>query len=209
MLFYFLWVCMSEYGNYRKLIKCDLEDTIEFFSNKKKSEREIWVLKEFLSYFPPIDLPIKPSKDEPYDVFCGDYGFQIKEICPDGRKRDDEYKEMVKSFPKSTPSTSYSHEHIPLEQSLPRVIEDIEKYRTTKYFDLTSKIDVLVYLNLPNTTYTSDSPLLDFEELKYWRSVSLVSNNCALVLSCQNKTNKILFPWCGQLKIKENWDKHH
>lgn len=195
---------------YVKSLKDGLSETITFFGNKKKPDREIWVLKEFLEYLPVTvqDIDVTASKAEPNDAFYKDIGFQIKEIQTEGRKRGKEYKEKLNSITDKTKPEdfleSYSPIHVPLSESITIVGKELERHRNDKYKNNTSDMNVLVYLNLSGTTYTNDSvdAALIGSELHHWKSVSLVTNNCAVVLSCTDSNNKLLTPLVGKFYVK-------
>ncbi len=195
---------------YIKSIKEDLKESVSYFGNKNKQGREIWVLKEFLNYLPVKvdDSHVKGSDIEPNDAFYKDIGFQVKEIQTEGRKRGKEYKDKLNSISEETKPKDllqrYNHTHIPLSEVLPRVREELKRHRSEKYKDNARKINVLVYLNLSDTTYTNTSVdiSLTYEELDSWQSVSVVTNNCAIVLSCNDDNNKLLKPLVGELYVK-------
>lgn len=193
---------------YVKSVKEGLEESVLFFGNKNKQGREVWVLKEFLKYLPieSLDSDINGSEAEPNDVFYKDVGFQVKEIPTEGRKRGKEYKDKLNNITEETEPEDlleyYSPIHIPLSGVLPRVRDELERHRNEKYKMNARKINVLVYLNLDDTTYTNapvDTSLIDYE-LGNWQSVSVVTNNSAIVLSCNND-NKLLMPLVGILYV--------
>ena len=197
-------------NEYVKFVKDGLEESVSFFGNKNKQSREVWVLKEFLKYLPveAHDSDIKGSNTEPNDVFYEDIGFQVKEIQTEGRKRDKEYKNKLYSINEKTKPEDllehYSPIHIPLSEVLPRVRDELERHRNDKYKNNTSKMNVLVYLNLNDATYNDapvDISLIDYE-LHHWKSVSVVTNNCAIVLSCNDDNNKLLMSSVRELHVK-------
>jgi hypothetical protein len=192
---------------YVKSIKKDLKESVSFFGNKNKQDREIWVLKEFLKYLPieAQDSDFKGSDVEPNDAFYKHTGFQIKELQTEERKRGKEYKDKLNAINDETKPKdlleNYSHIHIPLSTALPRVSDELKHHRIEKYKNNTTDMNVLVYLNLSDTTYTSEivnTSLID-SELRNWKSVSLVTNNCAIVLSCYDDSNDLLKPLAGKL----------
>lgn len=189
-----------------KSAKEGLKESVSYFGNKNKQEREIWVLKEFLRYLPLDykDSNVKGSDAEPSDVFYKNVGFQIKEIQSEDRKRGKEYKDRLKSINEETKLEDllepYSHIHIQLSEVLQIVGNELRRHRNQKYRVLAKKINVLVYLNLSDTTYTDasvDTSLIDCE-LGNWQSVSVVTNNCATVLAC-NDDHKLLKPLVKKL----------
>ena len=85
-----------------------------------------------------------------------------------------------------------------------RLVTELHRHRTTKYHNLTNEMNVLVYLNLKDTTYNDadvDYALVD-EEINHWLSVSVVTNNCAIVLSCNDSKQELLNINVGKLYFK-------
>ncbi|MDC5857433.1 DUF1780 domain-containing protein [Vibrio europaeus] len=194
--------------DYVKSVKQGLEESRKFFGNKNKPARELWVLREFLSYLPVEfdESELSESDQEPNDVFYLGYGFQIKEVLSPGRKRGKEYKDKLGSITENTKPEDfieqYSPIHIPLSESLPRVASELSRHREEKYSNDTGNIDVLVYLNLSDTTYTNEPVKYSSAEFTLWKSVSLVSNNCAIVLACNEQSNELLSGQIGVLHVK-------
>ncbi len=197
--------------DYVKSVKEGLEESVKFFENKNKQEREKWVLREFLSYLPVEfeDSHIKGSDAEPNDVFYKEFGFQVKEVQTEGRKRGKEYKDKLQSISEETRpddlTEQYSPTHITLNESLSGVVSELARHREEKYSNNTGHMNVLVYLNLSDTTYTSGQVDLSVisDELDCWKSVSLVANNCAIVLRCNDHHNQLLLPLVGTLYMSK------
>ncbi|MGI6638924.1 MAG: DUF1780 domain-containing protein [Desulfobulbus sp.] len=192
---------------YVKLIKEDIKDSISYFGNRFKKKRELWVLKEFLKYL-PINIDeslIKGSGAEPNDVFYNGIGFQVKEIQTKGRKRHSEYKNRFNLITEKTDLEDllepYHHIHVPISDTLPRIQAELERHRNKKYGGIVKNINVLVYLNLSDTTYTTESldALPISGELNNWLSVSVVTNNCATILSCRDNNNELLKTLVGPI----------
>lgn len=193
---------------YVESVKEGLVESKRFFSNPYKQHREIWVLREFLSYL-PIEIStgdISPSETEPHDVFYREFGFQIKEVLSEGRRRGKEYSDKLASITNDTKPEDlleqYTPIHISLDQALPRVASELARHRAEKYSGNTSHIDVLVYLNLSDTTYTAADVQSVHDEFLNWNSVSLVSNNCAIILACDAEGHAFLEPLVGKLYVK-------
>lgn len=193
---------------YVESVKEGLEESKRFFSNPNKQNREVWVLREFLSYLPMevSNEDISPSNVEPDDVFYGKFGFQIKEVLSEGRRRGKEYSDKLAAIKDETKPEDlleqYTPIHIPLDQALPRVAFELARHRVEKYKGNTSQIDVLVYLNLSDTTYANSEVRFIHDEFMNWRSVSLVSNNCAIVLACEVGGHEFLVPLVSNLYVK-------
>lgn len=195
--------------DYVKSIQEGLKESKRFFSNASKQYRELWVLREFLSYLPIkiVNSDRAPATQEPHDVVYGPYGFQVKEVLSEGRRRGKEYSDKLEVIQEDTEPKdlleTYSPINISLNEALPRVASELARHRKEKYSNQTAGIDVLVYLNLSDTTYTSESVISLPAEFSNWQSVSLVSNNCAIVLACSNEGNKLLQPHVNRLYVKK------
>lgn len=198
-------MCMDKY------VEATNEALIEskrFFGNSNKQNRELWVLREFLSYLPlkVSDEDICLAKTEPHDVMYREFGFQIKEVLSEGRKRGKENAAKLAAITSDTKPEDvvwhYTPNYICLDEALPWVASELERHRAKKYKGNSSRIDVLVYLNLTNTTYTETDVQSVHDEFANWRSVSLVSNNCAIILACDAEGHDFLTPMLGNLYFK-------
>jgi hypothetical protein len=197
---------------YVKSIKNGLEESINFFGNKRKSERELWVLNEFLSYvISDFDgTGMRPSEYEPNDVVYEEVGFQVKEIQSKGRKRTREYQMSLSEITDGTEPEDllepYWPVHIPFNEASVRLLSELERHRIKKYYNQTSEMNVLVYLNLEDTTY-DQSPVdmsLFSEEVSKWGSVSVVTNNCAIILGVQGSVFSLFDGEIGELLFKSS-----
>ena len=195
---------------YVKSIKNSLKEAIDFFRNHRKAEREIWVANEFLRYLVEDfdEKDVLESTQEPIDVTYCEIGFQVKEIQSEGSKRGKEYNDKFRAITSKTEAShlleDYSPIHIPLNDVLPRLVAELQRHRTKKYHRMTNEMNVLVYLNLKDTTYKDvavDYALVD-EEINHWQSVSVVTNNCAIVLRCNNQSIELLTANVGILHFK-------
>ena len=193
---------------YVELAQNGLEESIKYFGNKNKQERELWVIREFLSYL-PLDITetdVVASNQEPNDVFYGSHGFQIKEVLSEGRKRSKEYKDSLHSIDDNTVPSDLvelcTHIHISLNETLPYVESELARHRIDKYKNNTTNINVMIYLNLTETTYTREITEYCNSEFSRWKSVSLVSNCNAIVLACNDKNNELLYPFLGELHTR-------
>ena len=77
-----------------------IKKMLQFLSNPRKLDREIWVCTQFLQVlglkFKDSDL--QPSAQEPPDVLFRDARFEVKEVLEEGRTRTDEYREELCSL---------------------------------------------------------------------------------------------------------------
>lgn len=202
--------------NYVKSIKDGLAESIDFFRNYRKGERERWVASEFLRYLVEDldERDVIESTQEPIDVIYNDIEFQIKEIQSEGSTRGKEYNDKFRSITEETEPHDLLEEycpiHIPINNAMPMLVTELQRHRTTKYHKLTNEMNVLVYLNLNDTTYSDveiDYTLLD-EEIVHWLSVSVVTNNCAIVLSCNDPALERLSLNVGKLYFKNEPGKY-
>ena len=169
------------------------------------------MLRRFLGYLPVEfeESDIKGSDTEPNDAFYKELGFQVKEVQTEGRRRGKECKDKLQNISDETSPEDftelYSPIHMSITESLPRVVSELARHREEKYGNKTRQMNVLVYLNLSDTTYTNEQ--VDLTAISYeldrWNSVSLVTNNCAIVLRCNDRDNHFLMPLVGDLHVKK------
>lgn len=197
---------------YVKSVKDGLEESLDFFGNNRKEERELCVMNMFLSYFiPDFDgTGMAPAESEPNDVTYEGVGFQIKEILSEGRRRTLEFRESLSNITDATEPEDllepYQPTHIPFNEASRRLLSELERHRTEKYYNQTSDMNVLVYLNLEGTTYDQsevDMSLFE-EEVSKWGAVSVVTNDCAIVLGLQDGAIPFFEGVVGELQFKSN-----
>jgi hypothetical protein len=161
----------------------------------RKRERELWVANEFLDYL-QVDRrseEVRPSDYEPFDVIFRNARFQVKEILKapgQDRKRDLEYKEALQKAESATKLSDLVTPYTsPTVLSITETLSILERESLNwqlSYSDLDrSQMDILSYLNLKDTVLSmqqSSIPEIPWLSQQGWRSVSVVSNNCAFVL---------------------------
>lgn len=193
-------------SDYVERSKKGLEDSIQFFGNKCKPQRELWVLEKFLGYIPQSGVVLRTAEDdeEPNDVFYNGYGFQIKEIQTEGRERHKEYKQKLRSISSDTTKKELLDSYTPIKNSinecLPRIFSELIRHRK-KYDENSLSINLLIYLNIAGLTITSEVDVIGSifsEEFDKWASVSIITNNCACVLACSDKGHDFLNPLVGR-----------
>jgi hypothetical protein len=184
-------MCKSYENDYIEERVNAIKESIHFFSNKCKSEREIWVVKHFLSQLKIEfqDKEIYPSPDEPFDVVFRYARFQIKEILYKNRKRSDEYKELLHKTEKSTSPSDllepYQPQMINCANIIPIVVEKVSELQKKYGPSERISIDLLFYFNLQNTHVVDDKfPNVDCcsSKMAGWRSVSVDTGDCAIIL---------------------------
>ena len=168
-----------------------IKESIRFFSNDCKTDREIWVVRNFLSKLCIMfsDEEIYASPDEPADVVYCDARFQVKEIIDKDRRRGDEFRESLRKAETAT-SASDLFEYYPFQKMncadvVPIVAQQASDWQRKYGPSERMSIDLLFYFNLQGIHVVGDIfPDVDTYSSKMaeWRSVSVVSDDFALVL---------------------------
>jgi len=168
-----------------------IKEAIHFFSNDCKPDREVWVVMHFLSQL-RIEFSneeIDASSDEPADVVYCDARFQVKEIIDKDRKRCDEYRESLRKAETATSASDllehYRPQKIACSDIVPIVAEQASKWQRKYGPSECMSTDLLFYFNLQDIHVVGDKfPAVDpySSRMAAWRSVSVDSGDCALVL---------------------------
>lgn len=179
----------SEKEHLRQHIK-DLTKTISFFSPQRKQERELWVGKRFISFLGlnSKKQSLKLSEGEPPDLVFEGAQFELKEIMEDGRRRGDEYKSALKAAEKANCLDDLLEEYRPRSMTLCEAVllvgQKAEGLQNKYSPAVTRSLDLLFYLNWQD--YSIEEGDFNCGELNptlsLWRSVSVVSNDCAFGL---------------------------
>ena len=173
-----------------------IKEAIHFISNDCKSDREVWIVRHFLSQL-CIDFSneeIHASSDEPFDVVYCDAKFQVKEIYDKGRKRGDEYKESLRKAETATSASDLLEHYSPQKITCDDVAIIVAKLASVwqqKYGPSECmSIDLLFYFNLQDI-HIVGNVLTDVDayssKMAAWRSVSVFLGDCAFVLHVSEK----------------------
>jgi len=182
-------------------------DSITFFSNSMKPERERSVCAAFLRCL-GVDFSankIVAEKNDPPDVIFGQANFEIRELYEVGRKRHDEYRERLKELKqaKSIDDTLISIEWPnPIFYSLifsgieSALMSKAEKYGSEKC----SSLDALVYVSFPQKFLDIKSKIPHFSKIEAqgWRSVSFVTPPYSHVVYCKEGAPEFLTRFEGK-----------
>jgi len=184
-------MCETTESNFVKKHVDAIKESIHFFSNDCKSDREIWVVRHFLSQL-CIEFSneeIYVSSDEPIDVVYSDARFQVKEIVDKGRKRHDEYRESLQKAEAATSASDllepYRPQKIGCSDIVPIVAEQASRWKQKYGPSECMSTDLLFYFNLQDIHIVGDIfPAVDLfsSKMAAWRSVSVYTGDCALVL---------------------------
>jgi hypothetical protein len=188
-------------NDYIKHRQAEIKEAIYFFSNKCKKDREIYVVRHFLSLLNIkfFDQEIKACLEEPFDIIFRNANFQIKEIYDKGRKRGDEYKQALQKTENATSVKdfleSYSPKMITCKDVASIVANCTSKLKQKYGNSERDTIDLLFYFNLKDV-HLKDDALTDVNsyssQMSGWRSVAVYSGDCALVLHLSKKAPDFL-----------------
>lgn len=182
---------MDEEEVLNKLEKSCFED-FYYYGNKNKSERERWVVSEFLSIV-GIDFNdneiLSQAQECQVDVQFRECNFQIKELTDPNSQRGMFYKKIYNSVKSATNLEEVSLigevEDIPSQTIMYDIIVAKSKelsYKDT-YIYCKDSIDLLFYVTRRNAATIQKSELMnnDFSEFG-WRSISCVNSKQVVVL---------------------------
>lgn len=165
-----------------------LRESVEYFSCKKKPERERWVCRAFiqnlgLSY---NESEVVTPDDEPPDVVFRDCRFEIKELLDHGRRRHAEYKASLQKALEITDPQELLERFTPQEITPQhiggRIHNELEALKQ-RYAPTRRYLDILFYVNLKAHFLKVGAmpPAVQFAPYG-WRSVSAIMGRNALVL---------------------------
>ncbi|MCU7806955.1 MAG: DUF1780 domain-containing protein [Candidatus Thiodiazotropha sp. (ex Semelilucina semeliformis)] len=189
-----------------------LEESVQFFGARYKSEREIWVANSFITN---LNIPfekaevISPEQDPP-DVIFRDAQFEIKEILDPGRRRHAEYKKMLEHARTITDPKQLLLEFTPIDKTIAEIYELClkETKALTKYpTALRADTDLLFYVNLYHVMGLTEEPFPDTSELAAlgWRSVSFVKGYRSCVLTASPGAPEFLASIAENIRHRENY----
>lgn len=169
------------------------KESVEYFSQDNKSEREKWVCAKFLSKLSIEfdDSEIYAVIDQPPDVRFRDAHFEIKEILDPARRRHAEYKMALQKALAATDPQELLNEFTPEDitplQVAARVSAELRDLETHYARAVRANLDLLFYVNLEHHFLKPGSmPEVNTFDAFGWRSVSAVIEWGGLVF-CANK----------------------
>ncbi|MNM50410.1 hypothetical protein D3C81_614450 [compost metagenome] len=166
-----------------------LKESVMYFGNKNKFERERWVCKEFLMN---LDVPfeeadIRTPDTDPPDVEFSSARFEVKEILDPGRKRHDEYKrELIKAQNASDPQellTLYTPQDITPAELCDLVRTHLAGLGDDYLADSRHSMDLVFYVNLKHHMLQAGK-IPDVSDLNAmgWRSICALMHRTSFVL---------------------------
>lgn len=193
-----------------------LEESIEFFSNSRKPERELWVAKLFITNLNVSfsNQEVRSAQQDPPDVVFRNAQFEIKEILDPGRRRHDEYKQALARANQAEDPTDLLETFTPRGISLKEVVDLIsdevaaleQKYPP----EVRKKLDLLFYVNLQHVIGLLEEPSPTFDMLSSagWRSVSFVKGNWSCILFAAPEAPVFLRGKIGTVSHRQ-WQEEH
>lgn len=195
-------MCKQTETNFIKEQVNEIKETIHFFSNKRKPDREVWVVRRFLSQIGIAfsNEELYSSLEEPVDVVYHDARFQVKEIQDENRKRGNENKELLRKAETATSNSDLLEPYQPPQRIscfdiVPTVAELAFKWQRKYGPNESICTDLIFYFNLQNIYVAGNTfPAIDnySSKMTAWRSVSVCSNDCALVLHISQRAPDFL-----------------
>jgi len=197
---------------YVEKLRMHADDTVRYFGNERKAERERDVCRAFLRCvgITFVEQEMIAPSEEPVDVSFRDARFQVREVLEEGRRRGDEWKckrdrwhraqsidDVTEPVVSSVPMT--------FSELVERVTDELGK-KAKKYGGQCSDIDALVYVNLIRHLYplSSSEDLHNLEE-QGWRSVCVLFPPYGVVLFAREAAPHFLFELTG--KILHEWGR--
>jgi hypothetical protein len=180
---------------YLQKLREDAEDSIRFFSNQNKPERERCVVRAFLHCLgiPFLENDLLINQPEPIDVRALGAHFQITEVLPPGSRRHQKFRYRFEKF-----NTASSIEELaePWQNPTPLSWDQVVEIVLERLSHKTSHrdIDALVYIDLRDSFLDVASPKPSFSSIISlgWRSVSIVDIPYSVVLSATSDTPAFL-----------------
>ena len=184
----------------------NLHSSLDWFSNRLKSDREVWVAQRFLKIIgervEPEDL--SPCEDDPPDVLFRNARFEVKERLDANRRRTDEYRAALRRAESASNLKELLEHFDPSFETPEMILEDLERFlpeASRKYpAGLKSNLDLLVYYNrhifpkdfdsVPDSAHLAD---LGF------RSVSLCTGSRSWVLFASARAPSFLRSAVGDI----------
>ncbi len=187
-----------------------LKESVDFFSPKRKQERELWVGKSFIENLGVLfkDGELFTPPQDPPDVSFREARFEIKEILDAERKRHQEFKDKLKKAYEATEPADFLEEYRPIditpEDIGTLIINSLGKF-SEKYDPQTrSNLDLLIYINLSKSLLKSDSlPARSAFSEFGWRSISALKGWGSLVFYTNCSAPDFLQEKEGLLTIRQ------
>ena len=182
-----------------------LKESLAFFSNREKLNREKWTVRRLLRAL-AIDFNEEEltGAEEPVDVLFRDARFQEKGIMDNDRRRTDEYKRALKIAVAAKDHSELFELYDPIDISFSEVVQKCYDFAQNliaqaKYGPLECKnIDLICYFNLINHHIVPPTDVVT-KNIGF-RSLSIVSNRYCAVAYARKDAPTILRDNVGKAK---------
>jgi len=170
---------MSESNDWKAEQISAVKESIDFFHNTNKLEREKWVVARLLeSFVPEFSEGSLQEAEEPADVQFENAAFQVKEILEQDRRRGDEYKEALKKAETADEYKDLLEDYTPYKITFEEIVNKCYEYSnslTKKYGPKERKnLDFICYFNYLDSNEVPPTDVAVIE--KNYRSLSVISN---------------------------------
>jgi hypothetical protein len=196
---------------YLEEVRAGLAQSVQFFSNKKKSERERWVCRELVRNLNrrAWSRSFQSPADDPPDVVYRDFRFEVKEILDPGRRRHREYQDALAKAEAATDGAKLIHAYAPKFQTPSQVgaMVAAELHNRQHSYEprLQHSLDLVIYVNLLETSLDSGPmPNAEAFALGGWRSVSVLIGWSTLVFSARRTAPRLLRNSVGKVSVRGN-----
>jgi len=167
-----------------------VKETIEFFRNENKLEREKWVVAQLLeNIIPDFSFDSLDEAEEPADVRFEKVNFQVKEVLEYDRRRGDENKAALEKAETAEEYSELLEDYSPCNISFEEIAIKCYEYSkklVKKYGPLERRnMDLIFYFNhLDSNEIPSDA--VTFCDTDF-RSFSIVSNRYrSVIYACES-----------------------
>jgi len=172
-----------------------VKESIEFFHNANKLEREKWVVARLLENFiPEFSEGLLHEAEEPADVKFKDASFQVKEVLEHNRRRGDEYKKSLEKAETAEEDRDLLEGYSPYKVSFDEIVNQCYEYSkklTKKYGPKERKnLDFICYFNYLDSNEVPPVKVSLTE--KHYRSFSVISNRYRSVIYTADEAPEFL-----------------
>ena len=194
---------------YLEDVRAGLAQSVQFFSNEKKPERERWVCRELVRNLNrrAWSRSFQSPADDPPDVVYRDFRFEVKEILDPGRRRHLEYQDALAKAEVATDGAELIHAYAPKFRTPAQVGEmvaaELHNRRHSYEPRLQHSLDLVIYVNLLETSLDS-GPMPNAEAFAVggWRSVSVLMGWNTLVFSARRTAPRLLRKSVGMVSLR-------
>ena len=191
----------------------EIQESIAFFSNPHKRQRDLWVAKHFLrGYLPAQNLEdvVIPNSDPP-DIVFRDMNFEVKEVLDPGRRRHDELREQLEKARWARKYADFlsvggSIRKCTTAMVQQRLKDEVGKLSKKYARGVQESTDLLFYVNPRSAQYVHalDELASEWGEFDF-RSVSFIFHRNSLVICAKHDAPVLLRENVGKLIVRSSY----